>query len=307
MATKNIDKLFQKENTTTIVPEVFKYRINQTLESLLDMSLLQTPPKKSRNKIWISAAAILLISGMVFASQPVMADWIKSLFSSSPTSDAGLKRSMQQGFVQHPNVQVEDQGIRLSVPEAVVDSARLVLAVDATDRSGKSLVDEVDWDQLKVQDEQGNVVAKRANFDYKGNVVTFVFPRKLATDTLLVTGDFTEIGGLAEPKVQGSWHMRFSLDLAGADKQTESTTLHQNFTTPQGFKIQLNAITKTPSTVRLDSTTSKDQKEAHRKEFFEEQKLMFHFEDKHGKPVSYVNPQKLPATIHLLAEDSYID
>ncbi|NEN84066.1 DUF4179 domain-containing protein [Paenibacillus elgii] len=310
MDTNQVDSLFSKEHTAAAVPDIFRTKINETLGALPDLPEAGLRGyRKHMKRALVSAAAVVLVGGAILSNQPAMADFVKSLFNAS--RDAGLENSLQQGLVQYPNVQAKDKGITLTVSEVMADRSRLVLAVGAENKKGESLVDEVDWDRLEVQDEHGKVVADRRYI--QGNVFTYVFPEKLTSETLTVTGAFTEIGSFAT-RIEGNWNIRFDVNLAHADQQTKTVPINQEYVAPQGYKIEVNNLTKAPSAARLDLTVSLldkgqifDAEQFKRNQALMSHELMFHFEDKQGKPISYVNPQELPAVVHQFTGDSYFD
>lgn len=310
MDTNQVDSLFSKENTAAPVPDIFRKRINKTLDSLPDL------PKAGRKgyskrvkKALAGAAAVVFVGGAILANPPAMADFVKSLFSES--YDAGLASSLKQGLVQYPNARTTDKGVTIAVSEVMADRSRIVLAVGAENKNGESLVGRVDWGRLEFQDEHGKVAA---HLKYEeGNVYTYVFTEKPTSETLTVAGNFTEIGSFAT-RIEGNWNIRFDVNLAHADQQTKTVPINQEYVAPQGYKIEVNNLTKAPSAARLDLTVSLldkgqifDAEQFKRNQALMSHELMFHFEDKQGKPISYVNPQELPAVVHQFTGDSYFD
>lgn len=248
----------------------------------------------------LAAACLLIVAAaLTVYAQPSIADWVRSIFArDNAASDTGLLDARQLGLVQNPHVKVKDKGYTLEINEAVVDPIRIIMGVKITDPHGKPVVNEVDWSQVTVKDTKGKEVAELHPLGGSAVIenVWSLISDGVQSNTLTVEGKINQIGNEYSSKriVKGHWNFKFTLDMKQASELTKVTPLDQQYTTPEGLHIEMEKIVRTPSGVRLDLSTSLDEKAKSRSSGlpWEKQELGFHFEDEQGNIISSVETDR---------------
>jgi hypothetical protein len=266
-------------------------------------------------KGWISVASVLLVCGLLLLyAQPTIANLVRTLFTADSTTDIGLLEAQQLGVVQNPKVKVSNKGFTLEINEVVVDATRLVLAIKLTDQEGRPLTDMLgDWSKLKVTDRNGKEVAWLRSMGGSPNFdkLTYIFPKEVPTDILIVEGQFDEIGNSLKniPYTKGDWSFRFEVDMTKANELKLTDLLNEQYTTPDGLHIEMEKLVRTSSGVRLELNTSLNGEAAQLSlgDLMEKQFLSYHFEDEQGNEISSVNSQKVPHTDSMIAQSFYVD
>ncbi|OZB93017.1 hypothetical protein CJP46_24380 [Paenibacillus sp. XY044] len=245
----------------------------------------------------LAAACLLIIAAaLTLYAQPSIADWVRSIFArDNVASDSGLLDARKLGLVQNPHIKVKDKGYTLEIDEVVVDPIRIIMGVKITDPHGKPVVNEVDWSQVTVKDTEGREVAKLHPLGGSAVIenVWSLLSDGVQSDTLTVEGKINQIGNeyFSKRIVKGHWNFKFTLDMKQASALTRVTPLDQKYTTPDGLHLQMEKLVRTPSGVRLELSTSLDEKAKSRSSGlpWEKQELAFHFEDEQGNIISSVD------------------
>lgn len=260
-----------------------------------------------KSALWIASLAIVTAAFTLYA-QPSIADWVRSIFSKE-TTDSGMLDARKLGIVQNPHVKVKDKGYALEIDEVVADATRLVMGVKVTDPQGKPLVYAIDWHDLHITDLNGNEVAELRGIEGSDTVekLTFVFVKEIPADALIVQArvDHLQIPYTGKV-VDGKWDFRFELDMKKANAMNITTPLHEKYTTPDGLRIEMEKLVRTPSGVRLELSTSLSPRAARRSpgELESKQQLMFHFENEQGEDISSVNNIKFPHMETIISQNS---
>ncbi|MNB97411.1 hypothetical protein D3C75_446380 [compost metagenome] len=244
---------------------------------------------KSMQRWTVAAAVLLLLCGSLIYSIPSIAEIVRSMFVSDAILDPGLLQSKELGLIQDPDINVSDSGYRIQVNEVSADEARLTIALKVTDRLGNAVLNGFNPEQILVKDEEGNVIGELKSplgTNDRVDILTYIYKGELAASTITVESHIDKI-----KQTNGEWKFSFPVDLSKADSLTKKYELNERYVSPDGFIIQIDKLTHTPSGVKLELTTSLSGqiREKVPAELEEKQTLMFHFEDEAGEIVSQVN------------------
>lgn len=260
-----------------------------------------------KTALWI--ASLMIVTGaLTLYAQPSIADWVRSIFSKE-TTDSGMLDARKLGIVQNPRVKVKDKGYALEIDEVVADATRLVMGVKVTDPQGKPLVYAINWNDLHITDLGGHEVAELRGIEGSETVekLTFVFVKEIPTDALIVQARVNQLQiPFTEKVVDGKWDFRFELDMKKANAMNIATPLHEKYATPDGMRIEMEKLVRTPSGVRLELSTSLSPEAARRSpgDLEAKQQLMFHFENERGEDISSVNNLKTPHMETIISQNS---
>jgi hypothetical protein len=280
---------------------------NQVMEALQKLDIEPPADREQRNMIlsgkpvrrknktiqrWtIAAAVLLLLCGSLVYSSPSIAEIVRSMFVSDAILDPGLLQSKELGLIQNPDINVSDGGYRVQVNEVSADAARLTLALKVTDRIGNAVLHGFNPEQILVKDEKGNVIGVLKSQSPLGtnvtvDILTYIYKGELTSSTITVESHINKI-----KQTSGDWNFSFPVDLSKADSLTKKYDLNGRYVTPDGFIVQMDKLTHTPSGVKLELTTSLSSQIRKKvpTDLEEKQTLMFHFEDETGEIVSQVN------------------
>ncbi|MGN7359518.1 DUF4179 domain-containing protein [Paenibacillus sp. SAF-054] len=286
------------------LPEGFTEQVMASLE-LLDIepaeeesvaaSKVRHPrsrPFLKKGALWVASLLVVAMALTLYA-QPSIADWVRSIFARE-TSDSGIMDAQSLGLVQNPHIKVKDKGYTIEINEVVADATRLVMGVKVTDPRGEPAVNQVDWSKILVLDANDHEVARLREQGGSKFIdkLTFVFTHEVQNDQVTVLGEVSEIGNVFSKKiVKGNWDFNFKLDMKKANALNITTPLNEKYVTPDGMRIEMEKLVRTPSGVRLDLSTSLITDAALRSpgELEGQQQLMFHFENEKGEDISSVN------------------
>ncbi|MEK3838384.1 DUF4179 domain-containing protein [Paenibacillus sp. FSL R7-0128] len=289
------DALFPEVLPSSFTNKIMDEIQETVIEPVGDPVQTNLPSKNSPHRThrtlqrWTAVATILILCGSLVFASPSIAEFVRSMFSSNASLDPGLLQSRELGLIQDPGINVSNHGYRIQVNEVSADAVRLTIALKITDRFGQPIKDGFDPEKLIVKDEQGNEVGLGSGIaGYAGGVYVYKYTYKgeLTSSTIIVESHIDQI-----KETKGNWKFSFPVDLTIAASLTTVDELNERYVTPEGLTIQMDRLTRTPSGVKLELTTTLSQQLRNKvpSDMEEKQKLMFHFEDEQGKIISQVN------------------
>ncbi|MGC5328664.1 DUF4179 domain-containing protein [Brevibacillus sp. SYSU BS000544] len=313
---QDIDSAFERievpESLFTFAKEL-PYRLESELSSQPNASE-STGNSKRRNQ-WMrlkqvaiaTVVTLTLTVSIGSAVSPTFAEYIKSLFD-RPTLDTGLQSAAKQGFSQETQASVTDQGITLKVKEVLADSNRLIFTYSIENQKGEtldplSLFEKEVWgtdiyfqkgkDTFTVIDENGKEVSTSILYEtnsgrdvkqsFKDVIphapyadMTFSLNENQVSKKLFVAINIHEINS-----VKGKWELKVPVDLEKSLASTKEIPIQQNYTTPDGLRIDLQKVTFSPTATSFDIQTewtkeAKEKMQNHPEFFFPNSSVFSH-------------------------------
>ncbi|SDG53194.1 protein of unknown function [Paenibacillus sp. cl6col] len=259
----------------------------------------------------VTAAGLLLVLLSMSFAQPTIANWIKSLFSTTDTVDVSLLHSENLGIHHFANIKVSDKGYTLEIKEVVVDTARALIAYRLTDPSGKVVNDMFDRDLIAFTDANGKSLGARVtgndflpelkdtgyvNSGYRIAKISFVNTPE--TDTIHMNGKIDHIGHASDkPRfndlLHGDWSFSMEIDITLARKKMQVIPLHDaKYTSPDGTQIEATKLIYHASAYQIEFQTKislaavRPSDPIHLNDYHQ---LGFYLEDQHGNMIGRVN------------------
>lgn len=259
----------------------------------------------------VTAAGILLVLLSMSFAQPTIANWIKSLFSTTDTVDVSLLHSENLGIHHFANIKVSDKGYTLEIKEVVVDTVRALIAYRLTDPSGKVVNDMFNADLIAFTDANGKSIGERVtghdflpelkengyvNSGYSIAKISFVNTPE--TDIIHMNGNIDYIGHTSDKPefynfLQGNWRFSMEIDIKLARKQFQMIPLHDaKYIAPDGTQIAATKLIYHASAYQIEFQTRispaavPPSDPIHMNDYHQ---LGFYLEDQHGNMIGRVN------------------
>ncbi|MEJ8548815.1 DUF4179 domain-containing protein [Brevibacillus borstelensis] len=226
------------------------------------------------------------VNGLYYAANPIKGPYtdtegIVGLFAEDQT-DKGALLAAEKGYVKPLNLKVTDQGLTMEMKAVLADPARIMVLGSLTDKDGKKLdtfwqdqfsrISSANVEQYRVirlKDKNGNVLNPLLKDpDLPGsfrwmplpNGENFVIGRDLAElfadQSKLPDEAILEVHVKQLGETKGTWNFDIPIDLRPAKAATKTVSVQQQFTTPQGEKIDLKEARFSPSAAQLQFATS---------------------------------------------------
>ncbi|MCP1182513.1 DUF4179 domain-containing protein [Paenibacillus sp. 1781tsa1] len=184
------------------------------------------------------------------------------------------KRLKPHGLVVNPNLLIEDQGYKLKIEDVLVDRSQIVMRLQQTAPDGTRMsILYPEMGRVHVTDETGREVATLARDSRigSGSLDKFVFQfDKDIPDQVFVRGELGHLKvGLfynfvtesyEERDVMVDWSFKFSIDMTKAKSLAVENPMNNTYTTPEGLKLDMTQLVRTPNGTRLDLNVKLDGK-----------------------------------------------
>ncbi|MCY9532806.1 DUF4179 domain-containing protein [Paenibacillus alvei] len=254
----------------------------------------------------VTAAGLLLVLLSMSFAQPTIANWIKSLFSTTDTVDVSLLHSENLGIHHFANIKVSDKGYTLEIKEVVVDTVRALIAYRLTDPSGKVVNDMFNADLIAFTDANGKSIGARVtghdflpelkengyvNSGYSIAKISFVNTPE--TDIIHMNGNIDYIGHTSDKPefynfLQGNWRFSMEIDIKLARKQFQLIPLHDaKYIAPDGTQIAATKLIYHASAFQIEFQTKISPTAVLPLNDYHQ--LGFYLEDQHGNKLGRVN------------------
>ncbi|WP_339299586.1 hypothetical protein MKY92_05575 [Paenibacillus sp. FSL R5-0623] len=251
--------------------------------------------KKSKRTHWmrrtgIAAAAVVILAGGAWyafdhtaePAQPAVNAVDRLPLPNIPVPEAlkysyladDYKRLKLHGLVVNPNLLIEDQGYKLKIEDVLVDRSQIVMRLQQTAPDGTRMsILYPEMGRIHVTDEKGREVATLARDTRisSGSLDKFVFQfDKDIPDQVFVRGELGHLKvGLfynfvtesyEERDVKVDWSFKFSIDMTKAKSLAVENPMNNTYTTPEGLKLDMTQLVRTPNGTRLDLNVKLDDK-----------------------------------------------
>ncbi|USG65046.1 DUF4179 domain-containing protein [Brevibacillus ruminantium] len=226
------------------------------------------------------------VQGVYYAANPMKEPYtdiqgIVSLYAKEDT-DAGVLQAAQQGYVKPLHLKAVDQGLTLEAKAVLADPAQIMVLGSLTDKDGKKL--NTFWEDrfsrnydgtieanrvIRLKDKTGNVLRPQLivpkmpdplywnilpngeNFIIQSDLRNFFPDPSKLPDEMILEVQVRQLG-----KKEGNWNWDIPIDLRLAKAATKTVSVQQQFTTPQGEKIDFKEVRFGPSATQLMFTTN---------------------------------------------------
>ncbi|NEN81933.1 DUF4179 domain-containing protein [Paenibacillus elgii] len=222
-------------------------------------------------KVTIVVAGLAVAISLGTFVSPTFADYVKSIFSSSKDVDQGIKEAVKQGFAKQLDLNVTDQGVTLRIKEVLADTLRIAVMCEAIDQNGNK----IDFDLLKpgerknrlqefvLKDKNGTPLIKpeevgwgwtmRKEGEYimiRQELTGLTATGRELPDELTAEVHWAKLDGK-----EGTWKLTVPIDMAEAKRATKTVAVNQQYTSPQGLKIDFKKVDFAPSAMLLSLET----------------------------------------------------
>lgn len=254
----------------------------------------------------VTAVGILVLLLSMCFTQPTIANWIKSLFSTTDTIDVSLLQSEQLGIHHFANIKVSDKGYTLEIKEVVVDTARALIAYRLTDPNGKAVDDMFNKNMITFTDAKGRSLGPRVTgneflnvsngtgyIDSGYRIAKISFANTPTTDIIHMSGNIDYIGHASDKPefhnlLYGDWSFSMEMDIKSARKQLQVIPLHgAKYTSPDGTQIEATKLIYHASAYQIEFQTKISP--AAVLPLNDYHQLGFYMEDQHGNKIGRVN------------------
>lgn len=254
----------------------------------------------------VTAAVVFLVLLSMSFTQPTIANWIKSLFSTTDTIDVSLLQSEQLGIHHFANIKVSDKGYTLEIKEVVVDTARALIAYRLTDPNGKAVDDMFNKNMITFTDAKGKSLGARVTgneflnvskdtgyVDSGYHIAKISFVNTPTTDIIYMSGDIDYIGQASDKPefhnlLYGDWSFSMEMDIKSARKQLQVIPLHDaKYTSPDGTQIEATKLIYHASAYQIEFQTKISPTAVLPLNDYHQ--LGFYLEDQRGKKLGRVN------------------
>ncbi|WP_315794745.1 DUF4179 domain-containing protein [Paenibacillus sp. BIC5C1] len=179
------------------------------------------------------------------------------------------KRLKPLGLVVNPNINIEDQGYTLKIENVLVDRSQIVMTVQQTMPDGSELSRLVSvMGRIHVTDKEGREVATLARDTRTKGYVTERLVFQLhdeIPDQVVVRGELSHLNmgyynfetkSYEDKEVTVDWSFQFNIDMTKAKSLAVEAPMNNTYTTPEGLKLDLTQLVRTPNGTRLDMNIS---------------------------------------------------
>ncbi|MCW3793384.1 hypothetical protein OM416_17470 [Paenibacillus sp. LS1] len=204
------------------------------------------------------------------------------------------KRLKPLDLVINPNIQIVDQGYTLKISDVLVDRSQIIIITEKSGPKGSTIpAVYLDAGRIHVTDEKGNSVASVA-VDTRlssGKYQRFVFQlNDDIPDHVFVRGELSYLkipdyynaatGKITASNTTVDWSFQFNIDMTNAKLMAVGAPINNTYTTPEGLKLDMTQLVRTPNGTRLDMNISlEDQLRAKVGEnWADDMDLMYHIE-----------------------------
>ncbi|WP_339285846.1 hypothetical protein [Paenibacillus sp. FSL R5-0486] len=182
------------------------------------------------------------------------------------------KRLKPLGLVVNPDININDQGYTLKIEDVLVDRSHMVMTMQQTTPDGLGLSRSLSaMGRIHVTDEEGRQVATLArDTRTKGSVterLLFQFDDEIP-DQVVVRGELRNlnVGGYYDYEkksyedrdVTVDWSFQFNIDMTKAKSLAVENSMDNTYTSPEGLKLDMTQLVRTPNGTRLDLNVSLD-------------------------------------------------
>ncbi|PQP83044.1 hypothetical protein C0Q44_17010 [Paenibacillus sp. PCH8] len=182
------------------------------------------------------------------------------------------KRLKPLGLVVNPNININDQGYTLKIEDVLVDRSHIVMTMQQTTPDGLGLSRLLsEMGRIHVTDEEGSQVATLArDTRTKGSVterLLFQLHDEIP-DQLVVRGELRNLNvgsyydyekkSYEDKEVKVDWSFQFNIDMTKAKSLAVENYMDDTYTTPEGLKLDMTQLVRTPNGTRLDLNVSLD-------------------------------------------------
>ncbi|MDQ0658246.1 hypothetical protein [Paenibacillus sp. W2I17] len=182
------------------------------------------------------------------------------------------KRLKPLGLVVNPDININDQGYTLKIEDVLVDRSQIVMTMQQTTPDGlggSRLLSEMG--RIHVTDEKGRQVATLArDTRTKGSLserLVFQLHDEIP-DQVIVRGELRNLNvgsyydnekkSYEDREVTVDWSFQFKIDMTKAKSLAVENSMDNTYTTPEGLKLDMTQLVRTPNGTRLDLNVSLD-------------------------------------------------
>ncbi|WP_340019448.1 hypothetical protein [Paenibacillus sp. FSL H3-0457] len=204
------------------------------------------------------------------------------------------KRLKPLDLVINPNIQILDQGYTLKISDVLVDRSQIIIITEQSNPKGNTISDVyLDAGRIHVTDEKGNSVAsmavdtrlsswkyQRFVFQLNDDIPDHVFVRGELSYLKIPDHYNLDTGKITASNTTVDWSFQFNIDMTKAKLMSVEAPMDNTYTTPEGLKLDMTQLVRTPNGTRLDVNVSlNDQLQAKVSEDWKEQMdILYHIE-----------------------------
>lgn len=182
------------------------------------------------------------------------------------------KRLKPLDLVINPNIQILDQGYTLKISDVLVDRSQIIIITEQSNPEGSTIpIVYPEMGRIHITDEKGNSVASMAvdtrlsSWKYQ----RFVFQlNDDIPDQVFVQGELgylkipdhynLDTGKITASNTTVDWSFQFKIDMTKAKLMAVEAPMNNTYTTPEGLKLNMTQLVRTPNGTRLDMNITLD-------------------------------------------------
>ncbi|WP_339259250.1 hypothetical protein MKZ12_05705 [Paenibacillus sp. FSL R5-0713] len=182
------------------------------------------------------------------------------------------KRLKPLDLVINPNILILDQGYTLKISDVLVDRSQIIIITEQSNPEGSTIpIVYPEMGRIHITDEKGNSVASMAvdtrlsSWKYQ----RFVFQlNDDIPDQVFVQGELgylkipdhynLDTGKITASNTTVDWSFQFKIDMTKAKLMAVEAPMNNTYTTPEGLKLNMTQLVRTPNGTRLDMNITLD-------------------------------------------------
>jgi len=204
------------------------------------------------------------------------------------------KRLKPLGLVVNPNINIEDQGYTLKIKDVLVDRSQIVITLKQTTPDGLGLFAiSPEAGRIHITDDQGRQVATLAQDTRTSSSPAERLVFQLhddIPDQVIVRGELghLKVGSYYNFETKSyedknaviDWSFQFNIDMTKAKSLAVEAPINNTYTTPEGLKLDMTQLVRTPNGTRLDMNISLDDQLRAKvgEDWAEDMDIMYHIE-----------------------------
>lgn len=271
--------------------------------------------KKASNSHWMrrigvaAAAVVILAGGAWFAfdhtaksTHPTVNAVNKPPLPNIPVPEElkysyfadDYKRLKPLGLVVNPNINIEDQGYTLKIKDVLIDRSQIVITMKQTTPDGLGLFAiSPEAGRIHITDDQGRQVATLARdtrtIGSEAERLVFQLHDDIP-DQVIVRGELGHLNvgsyynfetkSYEDKNAVIDWSFQFNIDMTKAKSMAVEALMNNTYTTPEGLKLDMTQLVRTPNGTRLDMNVSLDDQLRAKvgEDWAEDMDIMYHIE-----------------------------
>jgi len=284
------EHLYREEPDADFTLKVMQKLDDVSMESGEDQYPFVTKSMRAHwmRRTGIAAAAVVILAGgawfafdrTVEPAQPAVNAVDRLPLPNIPVPEAlkysyfadDYKRLKPLGLVVNPDININDQGYTLKIEDVLVDRSHMVMTMQQTTPDGLGVSRFLpELGRIHVTDEEGRQVATLARDARTKGPLTerllFQFHDEIP-DQVVVRGELRNlnVGGYYDYEkksyedrdVTVDWSFKFKIDMTKAKSLAVENSMDNTYTTPEGLKLDMTQLVRTPNGTRLDLNVSLD-------------------------------------------------